>query len=169
MKNSEAPYSIRKVDKADDTILAEMLYHAIYVSPGQVPPDREIIQQPELAKYVRQWGRQGDEGLLLVDESSQHVVGAVWSRLFSEKQKSFGYVDVETPELSIALLPEYRRQGLGTTLLTSFLTHLQREGYRAVSLSVSDGNPAKRLYRRLGFYETGGRYEESLTMLKDLS
>ena len=165
----KAPYSIREVARDDEPILREMLYHSIYVAPELPSPDRDIVDLPELTKYVRQWGRRGDEGLLLIDEGGQQAAGAVWCRLFSEEQKSFGYVDADTPELSIALLPEFRNQGHGTTLLTRFFELLKGQGFRAVSLSVSAGNPAKRLYRRFGFYETGDRYEDSLTMVKNLS
>jgi ribosomal protein S18 acetylase RimI-like enzyme len=55
-----------------------------------------------------------------------------------------------TPELSIAVRPEYRGCGVGTRLLEQLLVAADRE-YDAVSLSVSDGNPAVSLYRRAGF------------------
>ena len=75
-------------------------------------------------------------------------------------------MDEQTPELSIAVLPQFRGQGLGTRLLEA-LTEAARGHYRAVSLSVSRGNPAERLYRRAGF-ELAAEGDSSITMLKNL-
>ena len=78
----------------------------------------------------------------------------------------YGWVDDETPELTIAVLPESRGKGVGAQLLVQ-LMELARARYLAVSLSVSAENPARRLYERLGFL-TVIRDEYSLTMKKDL-
>lgn len=52
--------------------------------------------------------------------------------------------------VDISLLPAYRRQGLGRALLEALLEEGARLGL-PVRLSVQDGNPAARLYQRLGF------------------
>ncbi len=52
--------------------------------------------------------------------------------------------------VDIALLPEYRRGGIGTRLLQDVLTEGSEEGKR-VSIHVERFNPALRLYQRLGF------------------
>jgi ribosomal protein S18 acetylase RimI-like enzyme len=56
----------------------------------------------------------------------------------------------EIPELSIAILSEYRARGVGTELLLHLFEHLKSR-YPAIYLSVSLENPALRLYQRLGF------------------
>jgi Acetyltransferase (GNAT) family len=56
----------------------------------------------------------------------------------------------EVRVMDIAVLPEWRGQGLGTTLLHAVLD-AGREGNARVSLHVEPGNPAQRLYARLGF------------------
>jgi ribosomal protein S18 acetylase RimI-like enzyme len=56
--------------------------------------------------------------------------------------------------IDIALLPRYRRQGIGTGLLREIL----REGAEAakpVRIHVEKFNPALRLYERLGFLPVG--------------
>jgi len=52
--------------------------------------------------------------------------------------------------VDIALLPEYRRRGIGTELLRQVLDEGARDGKR-VSIHVELNNPARRLYERLGF------------------
>jgi ribosomal protein S18 acetylase RimI-like enzyme len=58
--------------------------------------------------------------------------------------------------VDIALLPEWRGQGLGTSLLAAILQEGTREGI-AVSIHVEHINPALRLYARLGFRQVADR------------
>jgi GNAT superfamily N-acetyltransferase len=67
-------------------------------------------------------------------------------------------VDRSSPDIrlvDIALLPEHRGRGTGTALLLSLLDEARRTG-RKVLLHVVRGNPAVRLYERLGFTRKGG-------------
>ena len=54
--------------------------------------------------------------------------------------------------MDIALLPEWRGQGIGGKLIRDLVDRADREG-RAISLYVERFNPAYRLYVRLGFRE----------------
>ena len=143
-----------------------MLYHAIYVPPGAPPPDRRIVDHPDLARYVRGWGRPHDFGWLAFDADASTPVGAAWARLFTEADPGYGYVDAQTPELSIAVLPSHRGRGIGTRLLTKLLA-TARTSCASISLSVSPGNPARRLYERSGFRVVGQR-AASVTMKAEL-
>ena len=159
-------YTIRSIEVADESFLREVLYQALFVPPDATPPPREILLQPELAKYVQNWGLDGDRGLIAVLEDSQTLVGAVWLRLFKSSNPGYGYISDDIPELSIAVLPQYRGQGIGTKLLTKLFSQLRNQ-YSAVSLSVSPNNPALQLYRRFGF-KVIDRHNTSLTMKKAL-
>jgi ribosomal protein S18 acetylase RimI-like enzyme len=143
-------------------LLWEMLYHAIYVPEGQALPERDVVTQPELARYVSGWGEEDDMGFVATDGEGMQPLGAAWLRLLRGEDKGFGFVDEATPELSVAVLPEHRGQGIGTRLLTRLL-QVAATHFAAVSLSVDADNPALRLYRRLGF-ETVGTSGTSLTM-----
>ncbi len=139
-----------------------MLYQALHVPQGQSAPPREVIRVPELARYVRGWKkRAGDCGFLARDAATGQSVGAAWLRLLVGENKGYGYVDDDTPELSIAVLPEYRGQGVGTQLLIHLLA--SDCGQSSISLSVSLDNPALRLYERFGF-EVVSLSDGSLTM-----
>ena len=158
-------YIIRPLEPSDEPFLWEMLYQAIYVPTGTTPLPREIIYQPELAKYVQDWTT-NDIGLIAISESNQTPVGATWIRLFNMNNPGYGYINDETPELSIAVLPEYRNQGIGTRLILDLLERIT-DLYPAISLSVSSDNPALRLYQRLDF-EVISQFDNSVTMKKTL-
>jgi ribosomal protein S18 acetylase RimI-like enzyme len=157
-------FIIRPLARDDEPFLWEMLYQAIYVPPHLPPPERSIIDHPDLARYISGWGRVDDIGVAAVD--ADELVGAAWLRLMVGSNQGYGYVDDRTPELSVAVLPEYRGQGLGTQLLERLLQQARTQ-YPAVSLSVSMDNPARRLYEHLGF-EAVSSDGTSLTMKLDL-
>ena len=63
------------------------------------------------------------------------------------------YLDVRPSWLhiiDIALLPEWRGQGLGTAILAALQSAARADG-RGIDIFVEKFNPALRLYRRLGF------------------
>jgi len=70
---------------------------------------------------------------------------------FSNKAKSYAYIDERTPELAISLYKEYRGQGIGTALMKKMLELLREKGYKQVSLSVQKDNYAFKMYKNLGF------------------
>ncbi|HEX9923644.1 MAG TPA: GNAT family N-acetyltransferase [Anaerolineae bacterium] len=154
--------TIRPLTLADEPFLWDMLYQALYVPAGQPPFPRDIMHEPDISRYAQGWGRADDQGFVALDEGKP--VGAVWLRLLTRDQRGFGYVDETTPELSIALLPEYRGQGIGSKLIIHLLDQIQSR-YDAVCLSVSPDNPAKRLYERLGF-DVVGKNGTALTLVK---
>lgn len=102
-----------------------------------------------LALYHAGWGRAGDRGL--VAEVEGRPVGAVWYRFFTDASHGDGYVDAETPELAIAVVRGHRGQGIGRALLEAIAERARRDGLRRLGLSVERGNPAKELYRSVGY------------------
>lgn len=159
-------YRIRQATAADETFLWEMLYQSLHVE-GQEPFPRDVVNRPQLARYVKNWGRAGDMGFVAEDLETNRPVGAVWSRLSSTDDQGYAYLDERTPEMGIALLPEYRGQGIGTALLEHLL-EAAKTHYPAISLSVSPDNPALRLYRRMGFEIVGVRNHNPV-MKRDLN
>lgn len=159
-------FRIRPLTIADEPFLWEMLYQALFVPPGCLPFSREVVQEPEISRYVDGWGTDGDLGVIAICARTQAPIGAAWVRLLAGDESGYGWVDDETPELTIAVLPGSRGKGVGSQLLAQ-LMELARARYRAISLSVAAENPARRLYERLGFLTVAwGEYV--LTMKKDL-
>jgi ribosomal protein S18 acetylase RimI-like enzyme len=65
------------------------------------------------------------------------------------------YVDRQANTLlvvDIALLPEWRRRGVGTALMEAVIAEARAAG-KTVGITVEKHNPAQRLYHRLGFRE----------------
>lgn len=56
-----------------------------------------------------------------------------------------------SPEIVIAVENAHRGHGIGALLLDALAEAGTAEGFRALSLSVDDGNPAIRLYERAGY------------------
>ena len=141
---------VRPLTPSDASFLPEALYRALYTTAKEAPLSRDVLLLPELARYIDDWGQRfGDQGMLALKDQG-YFLGAAWLRLFSHETPGYGYVDDLTPELSISVLPEWRGCGIGTRLLVAALEQAQRQ-FPAVSLSVTPGNPAQRLYERLGF------------------
>lgn len=142
-------HSIRPVTQEDVPFLWEMLYYAAHMAEdGAVSPD-EAHTNPRLSMWVEGWGRRGDRGVIALDAASGRRLGAAWLRLQPEGA-STGYIDDETPELVIAVLPECSGQGLGSALLAALIEQVRGQA-PAIVLTVRDGNPARRLYERHGF------------------
>ncbi len=141
---------IRRGGPNDVPFLRDMLRHAYYWRWG----DAETADLP-VSRYVESWGRRGDRALIAIDDF--RPVGAAWYRLFSEARPGYGFVDADTPELTIAVVPSRRGHGFGAELLSALLEHAREDGFHAVSLSVEPENPALHLYQRHGFEKVGER------------
>ena len=139
-------YIIRPLTEADQQILWEMLYQALQTSEGA--PSRDILKQPEYARYVEGWGRTGDTGFVVSDKSSKEVLGAVWYRLPAGEKRSADETE-SIPELAFAVNPGQRKRGLGAALLTQLVK--ANPHHSAISIRASANNPAVRLYERFGF------------------
>jgi len=147
-------FKIRPITYSDIPFLWEMLYQSIYVSAGEAPPSKDIINEPDLAKYVEGWGREGDIGFIALNSDNESI-GSVTLRFFDESNKGYGFIDNKTPELGMAILKEYRGRGIGTELIKAIIQEAKAKGIASISLSVDPNNLAMRLYRRFGFTEVG--------------
>lgn len=142
------PYYCRSLAIADEPFLWQMLFEAAHLSAEGETSIKAVMSRPELAKYVKGWGRDGDMGVIALD--GDRSLGAVWLRLFSSDNPGYAYLSDRIPELAIAVLPEYRNRGIGTQLLKQIIADA-KQVYPAISLSVRTDNPAYHLYQRIGF------------------
>ncbi|TVQ85237.1 MAG: GNAT family N-acetyltransferase [Bacteroidetes bacterium] len=157
---------IQQLDNSDYLILKEVLYHALYLPEGAVPYEKSVVDLPEIAKYVKGWGRKGDFGVKMAAE--ENIIGAVWGRLFTARNPGYGFVSDQIPEITMALMPGFRNQGFGTQLYRDFEKLAKESGFQKLSLSVDKANPACRFYLREG-YEIIGEEGTAYTMVKSIA
>jgi GNAT superfamily N-acetyltransferase len=147
---------LRDADLQDMRFLRDMLRHAYHW---------RIAQDPDLPvfRYVQNWGRRGDAGVVAFE--GPNIYGAAWYRLFPADAPGFGFVDEETPELTIAVVPSHRGHGTGGELLEALLARARSDGFPRVSLSAEPGQTG--FYEKHGFHEL--RPEDgTVTMVADL-
>lgn len=155
---------IRPVRQEEYPLLEDFLYDAIYLPEGMEAPSRDIICQPELAVYIKDFGQPDD--LCMVAESYGHILGAVWTRILAGKVKGYGNVDEHTPEFAISIKKEFRRQGIGSKLMREMIALLKKKRYEKVSLSVNKDNYAYKMYGKLGFQVIREQEEDYLMVLE---
>lgn len=146
---------IRKLRDDETELLKVFLYEAIFIPEGMEPPDRSIVEQPELSLYYKGFGN-GPADNCLVAEVDGKVVGAVWTRIMND----YGHVDDETPSFAISLYKEYRGKGIGTAMMRKMLELLKSQGWRKASLAVQKANYAVRMYEAVGFRTVDENTEE---------
>ena len=157
-------YTIREAALEDLPVLREMLGWAAAWRSDEI--DRRVLADPAVSRYVEDFGRTGDVGLIAEDDSGDPV-GAAWYRYFSSEEPGFGFVAPDVPEITVAVRPSSRGRGVGTALLRALLARARSAGVGVLSLSVEEDNRALALYERMGF-RTSGRRGNALTMRVDL-
>ena len=154
---------LRTLRKDEVELLKDFLYEAIFIPEGVEPPDRSIIEQPELSIYYDDFGS-GNADNCIVAEDNGKVIGAVWTRIMND----YGHVDNETPSFAISLYKEYRGQGIGTELMRKMISLLKEQGYKKASLAVQKANYAVIMYKKVGFKIIDENSEEYI-MVCDLT
>ena len=137
---------IRKLRDDETELLKDFLYEAIYIPDGIQPPERSIIELPELSIYYEDFGNSPADDWLVAEVGGK-LVGAVWTRIMND----YGHVDDETPSFAVSLYKEYRGKGFGTEMMRRMLGLLKEQGYKKASLAVQKANYAVRMYEKVGF------------------
>ncbi len=134
-------------------IVKDLLHYAAHLDET----GETLSEHPELEQYVRNYGNyNGDIGVYAIVDHK--VAGGAWVRMLLN---GFGHVDNATPELSLAVLPEYRNQGLGTKLMEQLFTEVAKL-YPKMSLSVREDD-AIAFFEGLGFEKQAGSEKRNIT------
>jgi ribosomal protein S18 acetylase RimI-like enzyme len=160
-------FAFRDAGASDVEHVRWALYTALAWNPDrQLPPLETTLDHPEAARYHRDWGRAGDVGVIATCDGA--AVGVAYCRLFTDSDHGHGYVDAHTPEVAVAVADAHRGAGLGTRLLRELAEAARARGFTQLSLSVDEGNPALRLYERLG-YRKVSTDDDGVRMVLDLA
>jgi GNAT superfamily N-acetyltransferase len=133
--------AFRPLTAADQTMLWRWVHLAQWGPPQSPTPAED-------------WSRPTDIGIVAVVDGKD--VGACWLRLLPE-DVGLAFVDALTPQLLIALDPEFRRQGFGKALLCRALGEAWARGHPQVSLIIHSHHPAMGLFAACGFAKIGER------------
>jgi ribosomal protein S18 acetylase RimI-like enzyme len=155
---------IRPLLSSDQDQLWNWLHIALWDPPPAPLRPRAVLDDPLVRIYAENWGRAGDVGV--AGEVDGRTVGACWMRLLPQQSQGLAYVDEETPQLGIGLLPEFQAQGHGPRLMLAALEAARAHGYRKVALTVHPQNHAIRVYERCGFRKIGLRNNYHLMLVE---
>ena len=140
---------VRRGGAQDVRFLRDMLHHAYYWKERKPDAGPGPVQL-----YVKAWGRPGDTAMIALVDG--FPVGAAWFRLFKASAPGYGFVEEQTPELAVAVVPNARGKGVGSALLTPCSTGPAPTATRRFSLSVDRANEgAIALYEQYGFSQVG--------------
>jgi ribosomal protein S18 acetylase RimI-like enzyme len=121
---------------------------AVWRPDKATPSGDEVMADQRYAMYLIGWMRAGDFGLVAVHGGP---VGAAWYRSYTNEEHGYGFVAEDVPELAIAVIASRRHEGIGSRLLAGLIDGSVAQGCSAISLSVREANPARRLYEAAGF------------------
>ncbi len=148
--------NFRPLVAADQALLWDLLHIALWDPPPAGLRPREVLDDRRVRIHSEQWGAPTDVGAVAEDAHARTPLGACWMRLVADGQ-GLGYVDEQTPQLGIALFPDYQHPGHGEPLMRAALDAGRSAGYRQVSLTVHPRNPATALCEPCGFRKTAMR------------
>ena len=145
---------LRPLLASDQENLRHWLHIALWDPPPAPLRPIEVLDHPGVRIYFENWGLPTDVGVVAVVDGQD--AGACWMRLVPDRQ-GLAYVDDETPQLGIALAPEFQHRGFGKPMMKAALVAAWQHGYRQVSLTVHPENPARFMYQACGFQTVGFR------------
>lgn len=107
------------------------------------------------------WNRRQVDDALTLGNCHYFLISAQGKPVEAEEEAAgfslsrTGYEEEEL--LLLAVAPEYRRMGLGRSLLDALKKASSQRGAKRLLLEMRRGNPAERLYSNMGFYQIGER------------
>ncbi|HJD78081.1 MAG TPA: TIGR00730 family Rossman fold protein [Corynebacterium pollutisoli] len=117
------------------------------------------VDVPPLSLYLDFRPERGDAGFVALDGG--RPVGLIQATFI----RGWGHVAGDIPEIMLNVAAGHRNIGLGSQLIDRLAEHARLAGWPGLSLSVEEGNIARRLYERKGFVDRAA----AGTMLLNLS
>jgi ribosomal protein S18 acetylase RimI-like enzyme len=139
---------------SEQKIVTDMLHYAMRLDTV----NKMLSEIPKLAIYEEFYGfTSKDLGLYALIDN--RLVGAVWIRRLNADHGSNGYIDDNTPILSIAVIPEFRGVGIGSIMMDQLFIEAGAL-YDYISVGVLSDSPVLHFYERHGFTFYDNGFEE---------
>ena len=142
--------TFRKLREIEYDRLPIFMYNAV-IQPEDDLLETDVVYEERYHKYIKDFGEENDFALVCDDDG--RVSGIIWTRMFKEEDKSFGFVDETTPELTLSVLAGYNEQAIGKELLELLFNELKIRDYKQVSVSIGEDNDIFDVYTLVGFEE----------------
>ena len=138
-KDESSDIRIRQAEMAD-LLAVYRIEKASFASPWPFEAFERQLSEPGFLVAVDESGQAAD------DIDTADLIGFVVADLVPNHGQPLGHIK------DLAVHPEYRGEGVGTTLLCHGLKSLHEQSVSSVKLEVRAGNDgAQRLYSRFGF------------------
>ena len=144
---------LRPIEKKDEIFLWDMLFEITYAIDEKIKPSKQVfLRKKDIYKYVKDFGSDSSDAGYVAETDEGRLIGAAWYRLYKDDYKGFGYIDNNTPEISMAISEEYRNKGIGKQLLEALVQKAGKKGFSSLSLNVDSRNTvALHLFKARGF------------------
>lgn len=147
---------------SEQKIVTDMLYYAYRIDQS----NSKLENIEALKIYTDFYGLTAkDLGLYLLYDKT--IAGAIWSRKLLLEHNSTAFVNEKTPVISVAVLPKFRGQGIGTFMMTQFLQEAAAL-YEAISVNVLKNSRAINFYSKFGFELVPNSLKKSLIDQKEI-
>ena len=164
-RDTAADVRVRRAERAD-LLAIHRIEQASFPEPWPYHAFDRYLDAVAFLVAVSNDGDPVDGGVISTDAP---VVGFVVTTVMERHGRAIGHVK------DLAVHPDHRGQGIGSTLLEVALGRLAVEGAQAVKLEVRESNaPARSLYRQFGFepLRTAQEYyqddEDAVVMVRQL-
>jgi len=152
---------------SEQYIVNNMLQFAYRVDESS----KTVDEIKELKIYTQHYGfTTKDLGLYALDKHT--IAGGIWIRLLNKDSGANGFVDEDTPILSIGVKPEFRAKGIGSAMMEQLLLEAGVL-YKQISVSVIEDSVS--FFEKFGFKKVSDSTEISpidakltVTMVKKL-
>lgn len=132
----------KTVTNNDLKIQKEFLFLSMWLPDYEEPYTFDIMNEPFVKSYYKNWGKDGDFGLFLIIDDQPVAM----AQLRKKSSLIVGIADL--PELIISVKEEFQGQGLGKMLFKEILDNHAKKGLR---LGVHPENKkAISLYEQFG-------------------
>lgn len=156
--------NFREATKNDLAFLSEILVNAAAASGVNISVE-DLVIHPDSYQYVEEFPKGTDVGIV-AETAEGHLVGAAWIRLLPTDAHA---INEPLPELTMGVIPDYQRIGIGSKLLEELYKTAFAKGISKISLGVHEDNrPAITLYKKQNWIEDG-QFKEYRMMSKKLA
>lgn len=104
------------------------------------------LQESKFYSYIKDFSAKENDVCFVAKENG-NIIGMALARTGN----SYAHVDNRTPEVVISIASQYRRKGIGTTLLSILFESLGQKGYEQISLAIPKSSSAASFFATLEF------------------